>query len=100
MEKIPGHILQILGGVVDVEFDESNLPELYEALDIPVKEKEAIVLEVEKHIGNGAVRCVAMDSTDGLRRGMEVWRSGLPISVPVGPNTLGRIFNEIGRAHV
>ncbi len=97
MEKIPGHILQILGGVVDVEFDESNLPELYEALDIPVKEKEAIVLEVEKHIGNGAVRCVAMDSTDGLRRGMEVWRSGLPISVPVGPNTLGRIFNVLGR---
>lgn len=97
MEKRPGRILQILGGVVDVEFDETNLPELYEGLEIPVKDKEPIILEVEKDLGHLSVRCVAMDSTDGLRRGMEVWRSGFPISVPVGQNTLGRIFNVLGR---
>jgi len=97
MEKQPGRIQQILGGVVDVEFDESNLPDLYEGLEIPVKDKEPTILEVEKHLGHRSVRCVAMDSTDGLQRGMEVWRSGLPISVPVGPNTLGRIFNVLGR---
>ncbi len=97
MEKRPGRILQILGGVVDVEFDSENMPDIYEALEIPSPDREIVILEVEKHMGLGTVRCVAMDSTDGLQRDMEVWRTGAPIMVPVGLNTLGRIFNVLGR---
>ncbi len=97
MEKQTGTIIQILGGVVDAEFPESNLPELYEALEIPRENNVPMVLEVEKHMGKGLVRTVAMDTTDGLQRGMIVERTGAPISVPVGPNTLGRIFNVLGR---
>src|SRR5690348_8579504 len=94
--KTTGTIKRIIGPVVDVEFT-GNLPEVYNALTVEQGGKK-IVLEVEQHIGGGLVRSVAMDSTDGLARGMEVLDTGAPISVPVGEATLGRIFNVLGEA--
>lgn len=95
--KNTGKISQIIGPVVDVEFGE-NLPEIYNALEIKVGENEKVVLEVHQHTGSGKVRAVAMASTDGLKRGMEVTDTGAPISVPVGQETLGRMFNLLGEA--
>ena len=92
-----GRVVQILGGVVDVEFPAENLPEIYEAVIVPRDDKEPMVLEVQKHLGNNWVRTVAMDSTDGMVRGRPAQRTGAPIKVPVGPETLGRIFNVLGR---
>jgi F-type H+-transporting ATPase subunit beta len=93
-----GRIVQITGAVVDVAFSPEDLPELYYALEVPREDgKEAMVLEVQQHIGDNWVHCVAMDTTDGLRRGMRVVDTGGPIMVPVGPQTLGRIFNVLGR---
>jgi F-type H+-transporting ATPase subunit beta len=92
--KTTGTIKKIIGPVIDVTF-ESNVPEIYNALEVMNGDKK-IILEVEQHIGGGVVRAVAMDSTDGLARGMEVTDTGAPISVPVGKATLGRIFNVLG----
>ncbi len=92
-----GKIVQVLGGVVDCEFPEDSLPRLYDAIEVIRPHETPLVLEVEKHLGHNWVRCVAMDSTDGLARGMEVANTGAPITVPVGPQTLGRIFNVLGR---
>jgi F-type H+-transporting ATPase subunit beta len=92
-----GQVVQILGGVVDVEFPEGNLPEVYEAVEVPRENEKPLVLEVEKHMGNNWARCVAMDSTDGLQRGATAKRTGKPIMVPVGEASLGRIFNVLGR---
>ncbi len=92
-----GKIVQIQGGVVDCEFPAGNLPEIYEAIEIQRPGTESLVLEVQKHLGNSWVRCVAMDATDGLRRGDVAAAKGIPITVPVGPSTLGRIFNVLGR---
>ncbi len=92
-----GKIVQVLGGVVDCEFPEEGLPRLFDAIEVIRPNEEPLILEVEKHLGNNWVRCVAMDSTDGLARGMEAVNTGAPISVPVGPQTLGRIFNVLGR---
>jgi F-type H+/Na+-transporting ATPase subunit beta len=92
--KTTGIIKRIIGPVVDVIF-EAGVPDIYSALSINNNGK-IIVLEVEQHIGENTVRAVAMDSTDGLSRGMEVINSGLPISVPVGGVTLGRMFNVLG----
>jgi F-type H+-transporting ATPase subunit beta len=89
-----GLIKRIIGPVVDIDFGE-NLPDVYTALLVKRDDKK-IVLEVEQHLGGGMVRAVAMDSTDGLSREMEVENTGLPISVPVGSSTLGRIFNVLG----
>src|SRR6266404_1927091 len=91
-----GKIKKIIGPVVDVEFGET-LPDIYTALFVMNGDKK-IVIEVEQHLGNGVVRTVAMDTTDGLARGMEVTNTGSPISVPVGAATLGRIFNVLGEA--
>jgi F-type H+-transporting ATPase subunit beta len=91
-----GTIKTIIGPVVDVDFGE-HLPEIYNALSVMKGDKE-IVLETEQHLGGGVVRAVAMDTTDGLARGMEVVDTGSPISVPVGGATLGRIFNVLGEA--
>jgi F-type H+-transporting ATPase subunit beta len=93
MNKI-GKIKRIIGPVVDVEF-EGDMPEVYNALIVKNGDKN-ITLEVEQHIGGGVVRTVAMDTTDGLSRNMEVIDTGAPISVPVGKGTLGRIFNVLG----
>ncbi|MBC7242723.1 MAG: F0F1 ATP synthase subunit beta [Anaerolineae bacterium] len=90
-----GRVVQVIGPVVDVAFPEGELPEIYHALEI-YRDGKRLVLEVQQHLGNDWVRCVAMDSTDGLRRGEEVIDTGAPIMVPVGPETLGRVFNVIG----
>ncbi len=91
-----GQIVQILGPVVDVRFDSQILPEIYTALEIQ-KGDEKVVLEVSSHIGQNEVRTIAMSSTDGLSRGQKVMNTGKPISVPVGPEVLGRMFDVTGR---
>ncbi len=97
LDQSTGHIVQILGGVLDVEFNPGQLPEIYEALEVPREGQSTMVLEVQQHMGNSWVRAVAMDTTDGLQRGLPVYRTGAPIRVPVGPQTLGRVFNVLGR---
>lgn len=92
-----GKIVQIMGAVVDVEFASEALPEIYSAIKVTVPEQQInLTLEVAQHLGNNTVRCVAMSSTDGLQRGMEAVDTKAPITVPVGPATLGRIFNVLG----
>jgi F-type H+-transporting ATPase subunit beta len=95
--KSIGKIVQILGGVVDVEFLEGYLPEVYHAIDVPRDGQLPLVLEVQKHLGQNWVRCLAMDTTDGLQRGLPAINTGTPIRVPVGPATLGRVLNVLGR---
>ncbi len=91
-----GKILQIMGPVVDLEFPPDQLPEIYNAVEIRREDGTTLVLETQTHLGNDAVRTVAMSTTDGLRRGMDAIDTGQPIAVPVGPETLGRIFNVVG----
>ncbi|GHO88991.1 F0F1 ATP synthase subunit beta [Dictyobacter formicarum] len=94
-----GKIVQVLGAVVDVEFPQDQLPEIYnQIVTRPTGASEDLSLEVEQHLGNNWVRCVAMGPTDGLQRGTDAYDTGAPISMPVGPETLGRIFNVLGRA--
>ncbi len=90
-----GKVVQVIGPVVDVEFPPDQLPKLFNAVEI-AQNGSRLVLEVEQHLGNNWVRCVAMDSTDGIRRGTEATDTGEAITVPVGPNTLGRLFNVLG----
>ncbi|MCC6732254.1 MAG: F0F1 ATP synthase subunit beta, partial [Candidatus Omnitrophica bacterium] len=96
---VDGKVVQVIGPVVDVEFDSGSLPDILNALVIPkdgnVMERD-VVIEVAQHLGNNVVRAVAMSSTDGIGRGQVVHDSGAPITVPVGPQTLGRIFNVLG----
>ena len=96
MAQPTGHIAQVLGSVVDVAFAEGDLPQIYEALDVLRPEEGNLVLEVQRHLGENHVRCVAMDTTDGLQRGLQVQRTHAPIRVPVGASTLGRVFNVLG----
>jgi F-type H+-transporting ATPase subunit beta len=91
-----GKISQVMGAVVDVVFEQGHLPDIYNALNVERGDDDTLVLEVAQHLGDSAVRTVAMDSTDGLVRGTEVKDSGSPISVPVGPETLGRLFDVLG----
>ena len=91
-----GHIVEVKGPVVDCKFDNKSLPNINDALK--VKNETNLTLEVALHIGDGKVRCIAMDSTDGLVRGMEVESTGAPITIPVGKGTLGRVFNVLGQA--
>jgi F-type H+-transporting ATPase subunit beta len=95
--KATGRVVQILGGVVDVEFPQDHLPEIYEAIEVPREGALPLILEVQKHLGGNWVRTVAMDSTDGLQRGVPAIATGAPIMVPVGESTLGRVFNVLGR---
>lgn len=98
-KKNVGRIAQIIGPVIDVVFDdEKNLPKIYDALVIDRANGEKLILEVQQAVGENAVRTIAMDSTDGLRRGMEVISMGNPISMPVGEEIKGRLFNVIGDA--
>ena len=90
-----GKVVQIMGAVVDVRFEEGQLPEVLNALNIE-REEGILVLEVAQHLGENVVRTIAMDSTDGLQRGTKVTDVGSPISVPVGPETLGRMFDVVG----
>ncbi|HEY9077347.1 MAG TPA: F0F1 ATP synthase subunit beta [Anaerolineaceae bacterium] len=96
-EMMLGQVVQIQGSVVDVQFPQENEPELYDALEVLRPEASPLILEVQKHLGAGLTRCVAMDSTDGLQRGIPVRNTGSPIMVPVGEATLGRIFNVLGK---
>ena len=92
-----GRITQVIGAVLDVRFDEGKLPEINDAIRIPTRDGGELVVEVSQHLGDDTVRCIAMGTTDGLVRGMEAIATGAPISVPVGENTLGRIFNVLGQ---
>ena len=94
-EKNIGKVVQIIGPVLDIRFDADHLPNLLNAIHIQ-NEGKTLVAEVAQHIGGDVVRCIAMSSTDGLRRGVEAVDTGSPITVPVGPQTLGRIFNLLG----
>ena len=103
MMKDIGKVVQIIGAVVDVEFDERNVPDIYDALIIDVDrngQNERVVLEVQQQLGDGRVRTVAMSATDGISRGMDVENTGKPIEVPVGTEVLGRILNVTGDAIV
>jgi len=93
---VTGKIVQVLGPVVDIEFPAGHLPEIYNSLQITRDDSSILVLEVQSHLGNDWVRAVAMSSTDGLRRGMDVVDTGKSIAVPVGKETLGRILNVVG----
>src|SRR6201982_4311159 len=101
MPQNVGHVIQIAGPAVDVQFSEGQLPPIYEAIEVvsdgftvptPIK----VILEVQQHLGEGRVRCIAMEATDGMVRGMNVIDLGGPISVPVGHGTLGRVMSVIG----
>ena len=92
-----GKIVQVQGPVVDVAFEPGQLPSILNAIRIPIKNGDDLIVEVSQHLGNDVVRAVAMDSTDGLVRGQEAIDTGQAISVPVGPATLGRVFNLLGR---
>jgi len=102
MSENIGKIVQVIGNVIDVEFPEGKLPNILNALTLKnptiSDEPDNLVVEVAQHLGDNVVRCIAMDTTDGLVRGMEVKDTGKPISVPVGPSALGRVLNVVGRA--
>src|SRR5712692_1238293 len=91
-----GKIVQIVGPVLDVQFEEGHLPQIYTALSVKREDGGEVVAEVQQHLGNNWVRAVAMSTTDGLSRGMDALDTGGPITVPVGKGTLGRLFNVIG----
>jgi F-type H+-transporting ATPase subunit beta len=95
-ERSRGRVVQVLGAVVDCEFPPDGMPEIYEAIHVPREGKHPLVLEVQTNLGNNRVRTVAMDTTDGLPRGVTAIATGAPILVPVGEPTLGRIFNVLG----
>ncbi len=95
-EKNIGKITQIVGAVLDVKFTDGHLPEINSAINVTTKEGAKLVIEVAQHLGDDTVRCIAMGPTDGLVRGMEAVATGAPISVPVGEETLGRMFNVLG----
>ena len=96
-DLLKGKLTQIIGAVLDIKFSD-GLPEINEAINIPLNDGGKLVVEVAQHLGDDTVRCIAMGSTDGLVRGMEAQATGSPIKVPVGENTLGRIFNVLGEA--
>jgi F-type H+-transporting ATPase subunit beta len=96
--RTEGRVTQVLGNVVDIEFPADKLPAIYNAVETPIPGQEApLILEVEQLLGNNVVRCVGMGPTDGMKRGQPAYDTGGPITVPVGPETLGRIFNVIGQ---
>src|ERR1041384_3658274 len=93
MAQVQGKIVQCIGAVVDVEFPREHMPRVYDALTM---EGSALTLEVQQQLGDGVVRTIALGASDGLRRGMMLTNTGKPISVPVGPATLGRIMDVLG----
>ena len=96
MANVKGTVIQVMGPVLDIRFSEENLPELLTAIEIPNGDA-TIIAEVAQHIGDNVVRCIAMSSTDGLQRGVEAVDTGAPITVPVGDDCLGRVFNLLGQ---
>ena len=101
MAQAQGTIVQCIGAVIDVEFPREAMPKIYDALTLADTgsslAESGLTLEVEQQLGDGIVRCIALGSSDGLRRGMKVASTGAPISVPVGPGTIGRIMDVLGR---
>lgn len=97
MAEIKGRVAQILGAVVDVEFSEGELPDIFDAIRVEREGEDDLILEVQMQLGNNMVRTVAMDTTDGLQRGVPAYGTGQPITVPVGQASLGRVFNVLGR---
>jgi F-type H+-transporting ATPase subunit beta len=95
-KEIKGRVVQIIGSVVDVEFPSDDLPGIFDAVHVTRRDGSVVVLEVEQHLGNKWVRCISMDTTDGMQRGLEVVGTGAPIMVPVGEATLKRLFNVTG----
>src|SRR4026207_1029969 len=100
--QLQGTIVQCIGAVVDIEFPREGMPRVYDALLLEESDQKSfaekgLTFEVEQQLGDGVVRCIAMGSSDGLRRGMKVKNTGAPISVPVGKGTLGRIVDVLGR---
>ncbi|MBI1297512.1 F0F1 ATP synthase subunit beta [bacterium] len=96
-KNIIGTVSSVIGPVVDFAFTSGNLPEIYDAVYVDMADGSILTCEVQQHLGNGSVRAVAMTTTDGMRRGMEAYSEGQPITVPVGEATLGRIFDVTGR---
>ncbi|HBS85422.1 MAG: F0F1 ATP synthase subunit beta [Bacteroidetes bacterium GWF2_38_335] len=98
MSKSTGEIIQVIGPVVDISFEKQggNLPDIYDALEITKEDGKILVVECQQHIGENTVRAISMDSTDGLRRGMEVRATGAPIKMPIGEKIKGRLMNVIG----
>ena len=97
-EKNVGRVLQIIGPVLDIVFEDGHIPDLLNAIEIERENGKKLVCEVAQQLGDDIVRCIAMSSTDGMVRGMRCVDTGSPITVPVGPNTLGRMFNLLGEA--
>ncbi len=98
-KKVPGKVVQVIGSTFDVEFGEGHLPEIYNAVNVKIDNKAIqfnLVGEVQQHLGGNRVRCVALGTTDGLVRGIDAVDTGAPLSVPVGKETLGRVFNLLG----
>jgi F-type H+/Na+-transporting ATPase subunit beta len=94
-----GRVTQVIGSTFDVEFEGEHLPDIYNAVSIQAENKGVrlnLVGEVQQHLGGSRVRCVALGSTDGLMRGMDATDTGKPVQVPVGMETLGRVFNLLG----
>ncbi len=98
MAQNVGHIVQIIGPVLDVKFSAEHMPAIYNAIEVKMQDGTVLVAEIAQHLGDDIVRCIAMSATEGLVRGMEAVDTGAPISVPVGTETLGRIFNVTGKA--
>jgi len=100
MDQVKGKIIQVIGPVVDVSFEKEghDLPSIYDALEITRKGKDNLIIECQQHIGENTIRCIAMDSTDGLTRGMEVVSTGKPIIMPKGEAALGRLLNVVGNS--
>ena len=98
MAQNVGHIVQIIGPVLDIKFSAEQMPAIYNAIEIKKQDDSVLVAEVAQHLGDDIVRCIAMSATEGLVRGMQATDTGAPISVPVGTQTLGRIFNVTGKA--
>src|ERR671926_693501 len=96
MTQAAGTIVQCIGAVIDVEFERNQMPHVLDALKLDAENSD-LTLEVQQQLGDGVVRTIALGSSEGLRRGMKVLNTGAPISVPVGPKTLGRIMDVLGR---
>ncbi|EAT14017.1 ATP synthase beta chain, partial [Candidatus Sulcia muelleri str. Hc (Homalodisca coagulata)] len=97
INKVKGKIIQIIGPVIDVLFENvSSLPMIYDSLEVFNPKGNQIILEVQQHIGECTVRCISMDITDGLKRGQDVFSLGTTISMPIGEEINGRVFNVVG----
>ena len=92
-----GKVVQVIGPVIDIKFDSDFLPNIYNAIEVDMGDGKVLITEVEQHIGDDIVRTIAMEATEGLKRGMKAVDTGKPISVPVGNEVLGRLFNILGK---